>query len=122
MSAFQLAGIGFSALMALWSLSRVARAVGRRLVHGFWTLLWAAATVAFVFPDGTTVVAQALGIKRGADLVLYGAVLAGSAGFWLISLKLREQSRQITLLTRELAIQSPRWPQEAREPGPRDDS
>lgn len=115
MTAFQVIGIGVCGVMALSSVRRLFVVPGRRAANLFWTAMWSAATAAFVHPDGTTVIARSLGIDRGADMVLYSAVLAASIGFWVLSLRLRDQSRQITLLTRELALR------DSRTPGPVDD-
>jgi small membrane protein len=110
MTSFQIAGIVVSGLMSLVSLKRLISSPGRRVVQLFWLILWTASVVAFVFPDGTTVIAQTLGIERGADMVLYSAVLASSMAFWLVSLRLREQGRQITQLSRKIAIAHARPP------------
>ncbi len=104
MTAFQIVGVVFSGAMALLSLRSVFTRPGRRITPLFWLVTWTIATVAFVEPDNTTVVARAMGIERGVDLVLYCAVLAGAVGFWLVSVRLREQNRQITQLTREIAL------------------
>lgn len=104
MTAFQIAGITVCGCMALVSLRRAFAKSGARLQPLGWTGIWAAATAAFINPDATTVMARRLGIERGADMVLYSAVVAGAVAFWLVSLRLRTQSRQITLLTREIAV------------------
>ena len=110
MTAFQIGGIAVCGVMALFSLRRLAVVSGRRVTNAMWTALWACATAAFVHPDGTTVIARSLGIDRGADMVLYSAVLAAAVGFWVLSMRLRVQARQITLLTRELALRDARAP------------
>jgi hypothetical protein len=67
-------------------------------------LLWAAAGLAVIQPDLTTKVAHTVGIRRGADLLLYCAVVAMIAGFLMIYVRLRRLRREITLLVRELAL------------------
>jgi small membrane protein len=47
---------------------------------------------------------QLLGVGRGTDLLFYLAVLAGYAAILVILAKFRRLERQITLLTREIAI------------------
>ena len=110
MSWFQLVGIGVSTLMTVLSLLRLRKSPGRRWPQLVWAVLWVAAGVAFVFPDGTTWIAQIMGIERGADMVMYVAVLAGIVGFWLVSLRLRAQARQITLLARKVALSEVQHP------------
>ena len=69
-----------------------------------WTLLWIMAGVAIAYPGVTVVVATALGIGRGADLVLYLSVMAMMAGFLMVYVRLRRLRRELTLLVRRIAI------------------
>jgi hypothetical protein len=70
----------------------------------FWLVLWLATLFSVIYPDTTSQVARAVGIHRGADLLVYCAVMAFIAGFYVVSLRLRQMSREITLLTREVAL------------------
>ncbi len=73
--------------------------------EGFlWALVWVAAVVAIVWPDATTIIARKLGIKRGADLILYCAVVVMMIGFLMVYVRLRRIRRELTLLVRQLAI------------------
>ena len=67
-------------------------------------LLWSCAAVAVVYPRITMVVAHALGIGRGADLVAYCGVVVMMIGFSMVYVRLRRLRREMTLLVRELAI------------------
>ena len=69
-----------------------------------WALVWLAAGVAVVWPAVTGVVAGALGIGRGADLLLYCMVVVMMCGFMMVYVRLRHLRRDMTLLVRELAI------------------
>ena len=69
-----------------------------------WTLLWVAGLVAVINPNETTEIAKLVGIRRGADLLMYSSVLGFGVGFYVVSLRLRQMSREITLLTREVAL------------------
>ena len=103
MRLFQLVAIPL--IVAMLSLS--ARNLFQRarwLASLAWTALWLAALVAVIYPDETTEIAKLVGIRRGADLLLYCAVLAFGVGFYVVSLRLRQVSREITLLTREVAL------------------
>ena len=101
MRLFQLIAVPAIAVMLLVS-ARNLRV--RPAVSLFWMVLWLAALLAVVYPDSTTKIARSLGIYRGADLIVYSAVLAFIAGFYVVSLRLRQMSREITLLTREVAL------------------
>jgi len=62
------------------------------------------------FPQHTTAVAQALGVGRGADLVLYLWVVISIAIGFNLHVKLARESRRTTLLARHLAIRDAREP------------
>ena len=61
-------------------------------------------TLAVAFPDLTPRVAKSVGIGRGADLVLYCAVLFMLAGFFFVYLRLVRLRRYVTELVRHIAI------------------
>jgi hypothetical protein len=82
----------------------------RKRVGGFWMLIWFAAAAALIWPNATRVVARALGIGRGTDLVLYVSVFAMLAGFFYIYTRFRKLDRALTLLVRELAIERAKKP------------
>ena len=69
-----------------------------------WLVVWLAAGVAVAWPPITAVVARALGIGRGADLLLYCSVIVMIVGFVMIYARLRAVRRDLTLLVRRLAI------------------
>lgn len=61
--------------------------------------------VAFiVFPDWSTSVANLLGIGRGVDLVLYGAVVIGIGFAITTNLRMHRTERSVTMLARRMAI------------------
>ena len=70
-----------------------------------WTLLWLCAAAAILRPEWTGHVARVLGIGRGADLVLYCAVVVMMVGFMMVYLRMRRFQRELTLVVRHLAIQ-----------------
>ena len=105
MNAFQILGLGLSAFFVLLSVLAVARGrLGRRPAAA-WILLWAAAALAIARPQLTVLVARALGIDRGADLIFYLAILAMFAGFFLIYVRLRRMDEALTTVIRHLAIE-----------------
>jgi hypothetical protein len=55
-------------------------------------------------PQWIQKIARALGIGRGADLILYCAVVITMIGFWMVYVRLRALRREMTLLVRHLAI------------------
>ena len=75
-----------------------------------WGVLWIAAAIAIAFPQLTVVVANFLGIARGADLVFYLAILGMFVAFFLVHLRLRRFEAELTKVVRELALRSPDEP------------
>lgn len=91
---------------ALFDLQRFARR--RELVRLLRALVWVAAAAAIARPDLVTFVANALGIGRGADVVLYLFVLAFLAvSFFQYGRQVRLQRRFDALVSR-LALERPR--------------
>jgi hypothetical protein len=86
----------------------VPAAITRRWVSFGAGLLWAAvcllAGVAVAIPESTKIAARALGVQRGADLVIYCSIVVMMIGFLMTYTRLRALRREVTLLTRELAI------------------
>jgi hypothetical protein len=101
---FQIIGVSVAAAFGLMALAGLLK---RRisLPSGlFWLTVWTAAALAILNPEWTRVVAQALGIARGADLVFYCAILAMFVGFFLVYAKLRRLDHRLTTIVREMAI------------------
>jgi hypothetical protein len=104
MSLFQLIAIPVIVVMLAVSIRNLFKAPARIAATLFWVVLWLATLFAVIYPDTTSQLARALGIHRGADLLVYSAVITFIAGFYVVSLRLRQMSREITLLTREVAL------------------
>ena len=115
MNLFQWIAVPLFVLLAFLS----ARATVRgRVAHGvgiLWTILSVAAALAIGVPDTTRVVARALGIGRGADLVFYCAIVGAAIGFFAIFVRLRAMDDHITELVRRGALASPLLPAEPAE-------
>jgi hypothetical protein len=64
-------------------------------------------TVCVLFPAATTVVAHAIGIGRGADLVLYLSVFFLFVALFQAQLRLKHNEARLTAVVRALAVQMP---------------
>ena len=96
------------ALMLLLSVATVrSMAVGgiRKRIAIFWLSVWLGAGALAVWPRSTMLVARALGIGRGADLVLYCTAFATLVGFFYIYVRFRRLDRTLTVLVRQIAIE-----------------
>ncbi len=103
MNLFQILALAVVGLLLLVRVTGVLRGSVARRDGILWTLVWLAAGVAIVRPGITRVVAKALGIDRGADLVLYCAVLVMMIGFLMTYSRLRRIQRELTLVVRHIA-------------------
>lgn len=104
MRLFQVIAVPFIAIMLAFSVWNLLKGRGRTLASLAWVALWGASLVAVRYPEMTTRLARSVGIGRGADLLLYLAVLGAIVAFSVVSLRLRQMSREITVLTREVAL------------------
>lgn len=69
-----------------------------------WALLWLAVAGVVLHPETASFVARRLGVGRGADVVLYLAIAAIFYLLFRMLARLEDHERQITRLTRELAL------------------
>jgi small membrane protein len=100
---FQIVAIPGCLLLSVISLFR---GKSRPSFRALWFLIWLTSAVLIAFPSSTSAIAHALGIGRGADLILYGLALTT---MWFIAhIKERHwaMERAITALTREIAIRN----------------
>ena len=115
-SGFQLALILlFAALFALSLFLSAKRWRASREIY-LWSLLWGAGLIVSIKPDLTTVIAQMLGIGRGADLVFYCGIVVTLVGFLMVYLRLRRLRRDVTLMVRHVAILEAQLEQAGRLP------
>ena len=77
----------------------------------------ALALVAVLFPPFLTSVAQAVGVGRGADLLLYGLTVTFLGYVAASYRRLRQMEHQLTMLAREMALQHPSGRQDSSERG-----
>jgi hypothetical protein len=93
-----LVGAVFLSLRARSSL----RGQARRKILAIVTVL--AGVAAVLFPDLLQTLADAVGVKRGADLMLYGLALVLIYLVGSTSVRFREQESRVVLLARQVAL------------------
>jgi small membrane protein len=106
MSVFQAIFVPLCALISLIVLARTWKGKVLRRNGFFWAIVWLTAAVLIAFPSSTTTIAQSLGIGRGADLILYLAILAGMATSLYFYLRFRRVEVALTSLIRREAIRT----------------
>lgn len=110
--AFAVLAIPFVITLVLTMRRTIARRVGLA-----WGLLWIAAAVLIARPELTAVIARALGIGRGTDLVLYVAILGMIFGFFTVYVRMRRIESDLTKIVRELAIRAADDPNDRQASG-----
>lgn len=103
MNLFQILALLVVGSLLLVSLVAVVRGTIARRAGLLWVLVWLAAGVAIAQPEVTRVIAKTLGIGRGADLLLYCAVVVMLIGFLMTYARLTHLQRDLTLVVRHLA-------------------
>lgn len=75
-------------------------------VHWFvlWTLLWIGVIFVAISPETTDLIAAKLGVERGADLLVYSAVVILAYATYRILVRLEKQNKELTELVRKIAV------------------
>ena len=104
MNSFQLTALSVLVIVAGATIvAYVRRWIGRAACY-FWCGVWLATAAACTWPDQMGLVANILGIDRGADLVSYWGIVVMFVGFWMVYIRLLRVRRELTLVVRKLAI------------------
>ncbi len=76
-----------------------------RLFEGLaWSTVWIAAAIVVARPEVTTSLAQFLGVGRGADLILYAAIITLLILVFQLHIAHHKLERQLTQLVRQQAL------------------
>jgi len=110
MNIFQWIAVPLLGLLFLLDLRRLLQRPGFRLDRVLRCLTWLAAAVAIADPALTVAAANAVGIARGTDLVLYVFVLVFLAVAFHLYARTVRLERQMTDLVRHIAISDARPP------------
>lgn len=92
-------------LLFIWRLSQNFRQ-GKlgRLGYLLWLIVWLGVALIFWFPDIASRLALAVGIGRGADLVVYSAIIVILYLIYRLFIRLEKTQRDITAIVRDLAL------------------
>ncbi len=98
-------------LILAFALFALARAfaqfrAGRLSIFWFlsWMILWVAVAMVGVLPKTATLFANAVGVGRGSDLVIYVSLAALFYLVFRLFVKIEDTQREITRLVRTLAL------------------
>ena len=107
MTLFQTLFVPLCGMISLAVLVRTLRGHGLRRNGLVWAAVWLAAAGLIAFPGATQGIARLLGIGRGADLVLYLAILSGLATSLYFYTRFRRLEATLTGILRREALNSP---------------
>ena len=71
----------------------------------FWSAVWILASIGVLNPEYTTLIARKLGIGRGADAIIYIALLLVFYLVYRTNVQIENLRHEITELTRKVALQ-----------------
>ncbi|MDO8499447.1 MAG: DUF2304 domain-containing protein [bacterium] len=69
-----------------------------------WFIFWVVAMVVVIRPNDTFYFAHLVGIGRGSDLIVYSALAIMFFLFFRLTVKIEKMNKDITKLTREMAL------------------
>ncbi len=69
-----------------------------------WSILWFAVIGVAFAPQVTDIIAERVGVEKGADLIVYTAVVVFCYAMYRVLVRQEEMQREITRLVREIAI------------------
>ena len=104
MTPFQWILVGAIAAFAAVAVLAIVKGKIGRIAGAAWIVVLLVGLLASIDPERVTTVANALGINRGAYLVLYLLALSVFCGFLLVYIRLRRVRRELTLVVRRLAV------------------
>ena len=104
MSVIQLVLIVFAAFGFGAAIQRFRRGGLSRLQLMLWSLLWIGIIAVVLRPETASFLARSLGVGRGADVVVYLSIASLFYLQFRLFGRLEDHERQITTLTRELAL------------------
>ena len=73
----------------------------------FWVGIWILATISIISPEFTTFLARKAGIGRGADAVIYAALIVAFYLIFRLTVAIENLRHEITKVIRELALREP---------------
>ncbi len=91
------------ALQKIWKQYR-AEKVSQHWLR-MWALLWGCVILVALWPATTDLIAQRVGVGRGADLIVYLAIIFLLYGFARIIATQEKQRQELTEIGRKIAIE-----------------
>ena len=98
----------FLVAFAAFAIMRTRGQYAKRQVSKYWFMAWTMMWVVVVFvalmPQATDVLARIAGVERGADLVVYTAVVVLSYAVYRLMVRQQKLNEEVTELVRTIGI------------------
>jgi len=95
-------------LFAAFAIIRTFKQYREQKVSVYWSFVWSLFWLVVIFvaisPQTTDILAEKLGVERGADLLVYTAVVILAYATYRILMRIEKQNADITSMTRKVAI------------------
>lgn len=99
----------FLLAFAVFAIARTRHQYAKRQVSKYWfvmwTALWLLVVVVALVPQTTDAIASVAGVGRGADLLVYVAIVVLSYATFRMMVRQQKLSEEITELVRTIAIE-----------------
>lgn len=101
---FQILLIAF----ALFAIARTNKQYREEKVSVYWFVVWSLLWIGVIFvaisPQTTDLIAAKVGVEKGADLLVYTAVVILAYAVYRILVRVERQNKELTELVRKIAI------------------
>lgn len=77
-----------------------------------WAILWLVVIAVALIPQATDPIAQRLGVERGADLLVYIAIVVLAYGLYKVLVRLEKVQKEISDVVRQVAINQAEEPKD----------
>lgn len=98
----------FLMLFALFAISKTVRQYKKKKVSRHWFLVWTGLWVVVIgvalAPQTTDVVARYVGVEKGADLLVYCAIVLLFYVMYRMFVRMERQHQELTQLVRKIAV------------------
>lgn len=107
---FQIGVVCFAVLVILRTYGQYKKEVVSRYWLVAFSALWILVAIATLVPRATDTVAQWAGVERGADMLVYAAVLVLLYAVYRLLVRTQRMHEEITELVRQIALAHPSVP------------
>ena len=106
MTIFQILILIFIAIVLYKAVRRLIKKDISALLFAVWLLFWLAIAAINIYPESMNIIARALGVGRGVDIVIYVSVFVMFYWLFRTNLRLNEVDRKVSKLVSKVAVEN----------------